>query len=278
MADQQPDSSDQSQPPHNTGIVYVLTNPAMLDYVKIGTTQNLPQRMKELNGTSVPRPFECMYAARVHDPKAWEKTLHYVFEDSRFNPKREFFSKDIADKAIRILKTAQIENVSYTAKDVRERRERLEKLASKQNLFNFEMLGIPIGAESQFVRNSAITCTVTNRKPPKVNFRGEELPLHRATHNAFASEGPLPRRHEDTTEANEFDAINKGDPFDAISQVVNVAENLLCSDWYEGDETMAIDEASDMHDLSQGLGCWRYNDLTLQEWRTLMEEENFAIK
>ena len=85
----------------------------------------------------------------------------------------------------------------------------------------------------------------------------------------FASENPLPRRHENKTEANPFDAINKGDPFDAISQVVNVAEALLCSDYYEGNETMAIDEANAMHNLSQGLLYWRYDDMTLterQEW------------
>ena len=265
MVDQQPDAIDQSQSLRNTGIVYVLTNPEMPNCIKIGTTQKWPQRMKELDGTSVPVPFECMYAARVHDPKAWEKTLHYVFEDARINPKREFFSKDVAEKAIRILKTAQVENVSYTSTAVRERRKRLEELANKQNRFNFEVLGIPIGAELQFIHNNVTTCTVTNQKPPKVNFRGEELPLSRATHKAFALEGPLHRSHEDKTEANPFDAINKGDPFDAISQVVNCAEALLCLSYYEGNETMAIDEANSMHDLSQGLGWWRYNDLTLAE-------------
>lgn len=271
MVDKQHNASDQSQSSRNTGLVYVLTHPRQ-DGIKIGTTQNLSQRMKKLYNTSVPGPFECLYAARVHDPKAWEKTLHYVFEDSRIDPKREFFSKDIADKVIRILKTAQIENASYDAEDVRKRRERLVQLASKQNLFNFEMPGIPVGAELQFIHNSAITCTVTSRKPPKVNFRGEELPLHRATHNAFVLESPLPQRMK-RHKANEFDAINKGDPFDAISQLVNVAEALLSSDWYEGDETMAIDEASSMHDLTQGQGCWRYDKLTLLERRKWLEEE-----
>ena len=266
MVDQQPDAIDQSQSLRNTGIVYVLTNPEMPNCIKIGTTQKWPQRMKELDGTSVPVPFECMYAARVHDPKAWEKTLHYVFEDARINPKREFFSKDVAEKAIRIFENgAGRERLLYLNRRTVSAVSASRNSQTSRTGFNFEVLGIPIGAELQFIHNNVTTCTVTNQKPPKVNFRGEELPLSRATHKAFALEGLLHRSHEDKTEANPFDAINKGDPFDAISQVVNCAEALLCLSYYEGNETMAIDEANSMHDLSQGLGWWRYNDLTLAE-------------
>lgn len=52
-----------------TEIIYVLRNPAMPNYVKIGKTQDLQQRMKDLDNTSIPVPFECIYAALV------EKTL-----------------------------------------------------------------------------------------------------------------------------------------------------------------------------------------------------------
>jgi len=41
------------------GLVYVLTNPAMLGLVKIGqTTNEIKSRMNELNTTGVPLPFE----------------------------------------------------------------------------------------------------------------------------------------------------------------------------------------------------------------------------
>jgi hypothetical protein len=44
-------------------IVYVLTNEAM---VKIGrTTTSVEQRIKELDNTSLPLPFQCFYAAEV---------------------------------------------------------------------------------------------------------------------------------------------------------------------------------------------------------------------
>lgn len=49
------------------GIVYVLTNPAMPNMVKIGlsTADDVQQRMAQLYTTGVPLPFECVYAGRV---------------------------------------------------------------------------------------------------------------------------------------------------------------------------------------------------------------------
>ena len=51
------------------GIVYVLSNPAFDDYVKIGRTNNLDRRLRELDTTSVPLPFRCVYAVEVDDER-----------------------------------------------------------------------------------------------------------------------------------------------------------------------------------------------------------------
>jgi hypothetical protein len=49
-------------------IVYVLVNRAMPDLVKIGKTErDIESRIKGLDTTSVPLPFECYYAAKVLD-------------------------------------------------------------------------------------------------------------------------------------------------------------------------------------------------------------------
>lgn len=48
-------------------IIYVLINEAMPGYVKIGKTNNLEQRIRSLDNTSVPLPFECFYATPKKD-------------------------------------------------------------------------------------------------------------------------------------------------------------------------------------------------------------------
>ena len=48
-----------------TGIVYCLENPAMPDLVKIGITQDIEQRIRSLDNTSVPLPFVCFVAVEV---------------------------------------------------------------------------------------------------------------------------------------------------------------------------------------------------------------------
>jgi hypothetical protein len=74
-------------------IIYILTNEAMPGYVKIGkTSSSLEQRIKELSrSTSIPLPFTCFYACTVKDSGFVEHQLHDAFDDSRINPKREFF-------------------------------------------------------------------------------------------------------------------------------------------------------------------------------------------
>ncbi len=75
------------------GTVYVLTNPAMTNMVKIGKmTRNVELRIADLYSTDVPLPFECEYAAKVKDVDETEKAFHIAFFPNRVNPKREFFS------------------------------------------------------------------------------------------------------------------------------------------------------------------------------------------
>ncbi|MGB9152819.1 MAG: GIY-YIG nuclease family protein, partial [Alphaproteobacteria bacterium] len=74
------------------GIVYILTNEAMPGYIKIGkTTDDLNTRIRQLDGTSMPLPFTCFYAAKVSDCDFVEKQLHDAFADQRVRLRREFF-------------------------------------------------------------------------------------------------------------------------------------------------------------------------------------------
>ena len=55
-------------------LVYILTNPAMPDLIKIGKTDNIERRMRELTSHSgVPEEFQCYYCAEVPDNKLLKK-------------------------------------------------------------------------------------------------------------------------------------------------------------------------------------------------------------
>ena len=51
----------------------------MPDTIKIGITDNLERRIKELDNTSLPLPFECYYAVEVEDASKIEKALDFQF-------------------------------------------------------------------------------------------------------------------------------------------------------------------------------------------------------
>lgn len=57
------------------GIVYILTNPAIPNMVKIGMTshEDVKLRMSQIYTTGVPLPFECVYAAKVANCEKIEK-------------------------------------------------------------------------------------------------------------------------------------------------------------------------------------------------------------
>ena len=68
------------------GSVYVLTNPAMPNMVKIGkTTRDVELRLADLYSTGVPLPFECEYAAKVKDVDKTEKAFHTAFNYAGLN-------------------------------------------------------------------------------------------------------------------------------------------------------------------------------------------------
>ena len=76
----------------------------MPDIIKIGITDNLSRRLRELDNTSSPLPFECFYALEVDDARGIEKLLHQAFDDKRVRQNREFFNctPEQAKSALRI--------------------------------------------------------------------------------------------------------------------------------------------------------------------------------
>lgn len=169
-------------------IVYILINEAMEGYVKIGKTTNLEQRMRSLDNTSVPLPFECVYAAIVKDSDFVERQLHDAFSDFRVRDNREFFKVSEARVAA-ALKLAELEDVT-PGQDIVESPEdqkALDKARAKRRVFNFDMVNVPKGAELAFTRNHAVTCKVIDNR--NVEFEGEAMSLSMAAKLALEKEG-----------------------------------------------------------------------------------------
>jgi hypothetical protein len=138
------------------GIVYVLTNPAMPGLVKIGqTTNEIHNRLNELNTTGVPFPFECLYACEVEDRKLVETSLHKAFYPYRVNPRREFFEIE-PEQAIVILRLFSKKNITpaFTAEIDKSvsiaEKEASENYKKRRSPLNFTQMGIPIGAKLVF--------------------------------------------------------------------------------------------------------------------------------
>ena len=89
------------------GYVYILTNPSFReDWVKIGKTKNMEERLKALDNTSVPLPFEVFATLKTSKYNEAEKLVHrYIerFTSLRIRNNREFFNVKPED-ALEILK------------------------------------------------------------------------------------------------------------------------------------------------------------------------------
>ncbi len=171
--------------PAAPGIVYILTNPAMPNMIKIGMSnaEDVKMRMAQLYTSGVPLPFECVYAARVPNCEKVEKALHIAFGPARVNPKREFFEIDAA-QAMAIIRLMEVEDVTPRVAAEAEKvgeidREAGENYARKRRpRFNFNEMGIPEGSELVNVTNGEVVTVISNRT---VRFRGEEDSLTNAT-------------------------------------------------------------------------------------------------
>jgi len=176
------------------GSVYVLTNPAMPNMVKIGkTTRDVELRLADLYSTGVPLPFECEYAAKVKDVDKTEKAFHTAFEPSRVNPKREFFNIN-PEQAIAVLSLMAIEDVTPSVQDEAKKIDveasaSAEKFKKKRRpTLNYFEMGLKEGDILKFGRNEE-SCTVLNGR--QVSYEGEPWFLSNLTNKLLDRTGPM---------------------------------------------------------------------------------------
>ena len=164
---EQPAAIEQPLIGPSAGIVYVLSNPAMDGYIKIGrvqgnTTSDVTQRMRTLDTTGVPLAFDCEYAAVVSDAARVESALHNAFGDYRARSNREFFYRLAPHRVKAVLKLSALEEVTPTEDD--ELTEEVLVSRARRPSFNFRMVNIPVGAVLQWADDPQIECTVDDER------------------------------------------------------------------------------------------------------------------
>ena len=149
------------------GYVYILTNPSFReDWVKIGkSARPVEKRIKELDNTAVPQPFEIYATIQTTKYNDVEKYIHQTIDqlspDKRIRRNREFFNVkpqvvlDIFRNIASMLDDAVI-TIYKDNKPVEDARcactaaEEPTVHMPKRGRFKFSMVGIPIGETITF--------------------------------------------------------------------------------------------------------------------------------
>jgi hypothetical protein len=158
-------------------IVYILTNEAMPGLIKIGRTNgDVADRVRQLDTTPIPLPFECFYAAEVTDANRVEKAIHEAFGDHRVRKNREFF-KLSPDKPKAIIELLSQRNVTPGTEIFSESDdlEAISEAKKRRAAFSFSLVSIRPGTVLQSVFDDGISCVVKDER--RVEFRGQDESL-----------------------------------------------------------------------------------------------------
>ena len=101
------------------GYIYIMTNPALIDMVKIGYATNVEERRKQLSTTALPYEYE-VYATYETNGNLEDKKLHQLIDnlnsDLRVSKNREFYVMT-PEQAYQLLEAIAI--ISGTSKKLR---------------------------------------------------------------------------------------------------------------------------------------------------------------
>ena len=156
-------------------IVYILINESMPEYVKIGFTHgDVKERIRQLDRTGVPLPFEVYYATTVEDAEKEEKWLHSIFADRRARDSREFFKMN-PEYATLALKRIGIKEIKIDSGLTKEQEKEVDEVKERRSRFHFAQYGIPVGSKLTFTRDSNIIAEVVENDKIKIDGKVDSL-------------------------------------------------------------------------------------------------------
>ncbi len=171
-------------------IIYILTNEAMPGYIKIGFTNgSLDERLKQLDRTGTPLPFEAYYACEVENARDDERWLHSIFSDRRVRDNREFFKMDPERVVIALkrIQTREITAPTILATDAEQKE--IEKKKKVRSRFDFKKYDISVGAEIYFSRDESIKAKVIQDNAIELN--GQKTSLSLSAQNLLGYKNPV---------------------------------------------------------------------------------------
>lgn len=166
------------------GIVYILTNPCLDGWVKIGMTErnDIERRLQELNApTNIPLAYRCYATYEVDNPLEVEKGIHNLIDliDDSLHARellqngrireREFF-KISPETAYGIFKNIamlrnDVENLELRTPTFSQLQEQeLAESRARRSNNSFKLLGISVGEEIAFLYDERIIAKVLDEK------------------------------------------------------------------------------------------------------------------
>ena len=176
------------------GYIYILTNPSFPDYVKIGYADDVESRVKQLNrSAATPYAFR-IYATYETEARLTDLSLHAMID--KLNPDlrsrdeidgkkrvREFYSMSAEDAYGIFEAMAEIHGTqdrlhkhAISKSDAKQEAAAKSIAMQKRSKFEFAKLGIPVGAELEYIHDRTIKVVVVDDKR-HVSYNGEEWTL-----------------------------------------------------------------------------------------------------
>ena len=116
------------------GYIYLLSNICWKSIKKIGTTNNIARRVKELN-VGLPEPIKIEYiSSLLVDKYFYERKIIKTFLEKRYSPNREFFDINLEMFIIEIKKIEKNNNIYNNEKLLIEYLEKYETDYIKKRL------------------------------------------------------------------------------------------------------------------------------------------------
>lgn len=173
------------------GFIYIMTNPALKDMVKIGFATDVEVRRKQLSTTALPYEYET-YATYETSGNLEDKKLHKMIDnlnpDLRVSSNREFFVMSPQDAYELLEAIATISGTKDKLKKVKVPDAKKQKV--RRPPVNFAKCNIPVGAELVFIEDPSIVVTVVSERKVQYNNEITSLSAISDSIKGYSTPGP----------------------------------------------------------------------------------------